>query len=84
LIFCALGGFVLIRLRGSGSGALAEDDAVQSARRDRRRPRAASDRVKPVQRPSLPARTRRVLLLAGAVCLLVPLIVFGVLGEIAY
>ncbi len=84
LIFCALGGFVLIRLRGPGSGALAQDGGARSARRDRRRRRAASDRVETVPPPALPPRTRRVLLLAGAVCLLIPLIIVGVLSAIAY
>ena len=84
LIFCALGGFVLIRLRKPASSALARDARVQSARRNRRRPRAASDRVEPVQQPALPPRTRRGLLLAGAVCLLIPFIIVGVLSGIAY
>jgi hypothetical protein len=82
LICCVLGGFVLIRLRGSGSGVLAEDHG--SARRNRRRRRGASDRVKTVPQPALPPRTRRVLLLVGAVCLLIPLIIVGALSEIAY
>lgn len=84
LILSALGGFVLIRPRGQGSGALAEDDGVESAVRDRRRPHTASDRAEAVQPPALPPRTRRVALIAGAVCLLVPLVILGVLGEIAY
>ena len=84
LIFCALGGFVLIRLRGPGSGAFAQDDRVESARRGRRRPRAASGPVEAMEPPALPPRTRRVLLLAGALCLVVPLIIVGVLLVIAY
>jgi len=84
LIFCAIGGFVLIRLRGPMSGALSQDDGVQSERRDHPHPRAASNRVKAVQQPALPPRIRRVLLLAGALCLLIPLIILGALSEIAY
>lgn len=84
LIISALGGFVLIRARRQGSGALADDDGVERAPRDRRRPHTASDRVEAAQPPALPPRTRRVALIAGAVCVLVPLVILGVLGEIAY
>jgi hypothetical protein len=84
LILSALGGFVLMRVRRQGSDALASDEAAQSTRRHRRSPGTASDRAQAVDPPTLPPRTRRVLLLVGAICLLVPLILLGLLCEIAY
>jgi len=83
-VLTTLGGFVLMRLRGQESGRLASDVAAESARMGRRSPGTASDSAQAVHRPTLPPGTRRLLLLFGAFCFLVPLLLLGWICQTAF